>query len=76
MSLTATSSSTPVQRFNHESVSVAQQAQRQGADVQEHFSKDTMFAIVEPMTLPQQLQQELAGEDRCQMSVSLLPYRG
>ena len=57
-------------------MSVAQQAQRQGAVLQKHFSKDTMFAIVEPMTLPKQLQQELAGEDRCQMSVSLLPYGG
>jgi hypothetical protein len=41
------------------------QAQKQGAVVQTEFSKDTMFAIVEPMTLPKQLQGELAGEDRC-----------
>jgi hypothetical protein len=46
------------------------QAQKQGAVVQNDFSKDTMFAIVEPLTQPLQLQGELAGLDRCQASVN------
>ncbi len=47
------------------------QAQKQGAVVQNDFSKDTLFAIVEPMTQPLQLQGELANLARCKASVNL-----